>query len=381
MRQFNFMSRLLAAQPGESPFISLYLDTGANETGKKDFPVFLKKQLNDHAAVIDPESPKYASFAIDRERIEEFVGSVDPSTRGMAIFARSGEEDFFETFEFSVPFSENRFYMFGRPFVFPLVRLIDQNPTFAVVSADTNAAHIYVFKRAERIRREDIQNTKTNRSEVGGWSQMRYQRHIENFHQQHAKEVVEELDKIVRTDRIDRVILAGDEAVIVPLLRAEMSDELQKTVIGSLPLNINTPEHEVFEAARDILAKHEEENDRERITYLNEVNYDEGVGVTGFPETLSALFNGQVQELYLTADPDEIDYRNDDVKLVLREYAPGIDDTVPEANQKELLIDELIRQAASSADRIRFVSDPHLLKTAGGVGAILRYQTKGASSS
>ena len=110
------------------------------------------------------------------------------------------------------------------------------------------------------------------------------------------------------------------------------------------------------------------------------MNYDDGVGVTGFEKTLAALFNGQVQEVYLSADPDDIVYRTDDVKAVLKSYAPGMDESVPETSQKELLLDEIIRQAALSADRIRFVKDPHLLKTVGGIGAILRYQTKGASN-
>ena len=381
MRQFNFLSKLLDQQPSDFPFVSIYLNTEVNETGKKDFHVFLKKQLSDHAAVLDPDSEKFKSFEADSEKIREFTESLDASTRGVAIFARSGDGDFFRTFEFAAPFPENNFYVFDRPFIFPLVRLMDQNPTFAVVSADTNSANIYVFRRAETIRHEEIQNTKTNRSEVGGWSQMRYQRHIENFHQQHAKEVIEELGKIIRTDRIEHVVLTGDEAVIIPLLRDEMSEELTKKVVATLPLNVNTPDHEIYEAAREAVMKHDAETDRERVEYLNEVNYDEGVGVTGFAETLSALYNGQVQELFLSADVGEIAFRNDDVKLVLTEYAPGLDETLPPTDQEELLIDELVRQAATSADSIRFLEDPHLLKTAGGVGAILRYQTKGASSS
>ena len=48
-------------------------------------------------------------------------------------------------------------------------------PPFAVVAADTNEAHIYVFKRGKTIEQEDIANIKTNRTLVGGWSQMRYQ--------------------------------------------------------------------------------------------------------------------------------------------------------------------------------------------------------------
>lgn len=379
MRQFNFFSRLLDVQPANAPFISLYLNTEPNETGKKDFDVFLKKELHDHLAVMDPGSDKRTSFENDAAKISEFVDSLEPSVRGVAVFACSGANDFFKPFEFEIPFTENRLYLFDRPHISPLVRLIDRNPTFAVVSADTNSAKIFVIKHSETIKREEIQNTKTNRTEVGGWSQMRYQRHIDNFHAQHAKEVVEELEKIVRTDGVDRVVLAGDQAVIIPLLREAMSKELSERVVDSLPLNVDTPEHELSDLAQAAVEKFELAADKEQIDHLFEVNYEDGVGVTGVEKTLAALLNGQVQELYLSADPDDIAYRTEDVKLLLHNYAPVLDEELLDTRDKELFVDELIKLAASSVERIRFIEDPHLLKSVGGVGAILRYQVKGVS--
>src|SRR5688500_10371177 len=141
MRQFNFLSKVLDAQSGTEPYISLYLNTGPNETGKKEFDVFLKKQLSDHMAVLEQGSAKRDAFQADAEKINEFVESLDPSVRGVAIFAGSGNNDFFQTYEFSVPFEENQFHVLERPFIFPLVRLIDQHPMFATVAADTNSAH------------------------------------------------------------------------------------------------------------------------------------------------------------------------------------------------------------------------------------------------
>jgi len=379
MRQFNFLTKLLNVQPSSFPFISLYLNTEPNETGKKDFDVFLKKQLADHIAVLDKGSDERASLEKDAEKISSFVDSLDPAVRGSAIFACSGSNDFFETFKFQIPFAENRFYRFDRPHILPLVRLMDQNPPFAVVCADTNSAHIFLMKRAETVVQEEIQNTKTNRTEVGGWSQMRYQRHIENFHQQHAKEVIEELDKLVRGERIERIVLGGDQAVIIPLLRGEMPKELSEKVVDSLAINVNTPEHEISEAARAAVEKYEASRDKENIDHLFEVNYDDGVGVTGVEKTLTALLNGQVQELYLSADPDDVAYRAEDIRVVIKNY-PDIEEGRFETRDKELLIDEMIKLAAGSAERIRFIEDPHLLKAVGGAGAILRYQTKGASN-
>lgn len=381
MRSFNILTPLLDVRSNsEGSFLSIYLNTEPNQNGKKDFDVFLKKQINDHLAVLDEKSAKRASLEKDAEKIRQYVDSLDPATRSAAIFACSAENEFFKPFEFATPIEENKFFVFDRPFVYPLVRLIDQNPTFAIVAADTNSANILVVKQSTTVRREEIENVKTNRTEVGGWSQARYQRHVENFHQQHAKEVVEELGKITSRDRIDRIVLVGDEAVIIPLLRAELSDELNEKIVGTLSMNVNTPEHELIEAARDAVGQHDALRDKEKIDYVFEVNYDGGVGVTGFEKTLSALYNGQVQELYLSADPDDIVYRREDVKLLLKQYAPGLDGDMPEASERETLIDELIKQAATSAERIRLIEDPHLLKKAGGVGAVLRYQVKGVSN-
>jgi predicted RNase H-like nuclease (RuvC/YqgF family) len=45
------------------------------------------------------------------------------------------------------------------------------------------------------VKEHEINNVKTHATSQGGWSQARYQRHIVNFDQQHAKEVVDMLDR------------------------------------------------------------------------------------------------------------------------------------------------------------------------------------------
>jgi peptide chain release factor subunit 1 len=367
-------------EPAGFPFLSVYLNTEPNETGKRDFEVFLRKQLKDHGAVLQSGSSEAESYQADVEKINAFVEGLDPSTRGVAIFACSGSDGFFERFEFEVPFEENSFTVGEKPDVLPIVKLVSKYPPFAVVAADTNEAHIYVFKRGKTIGQEDIQNIKTNSTLVGGWSQMRYQRHIDNFHQQHAKEVIEEVAKLVREDRIDRVILSGDESVIIPILKAEIPKEFEDKIAGTMSLNVKSPVHEVFEAASKVIEEHDAELEQQEIGRLLEQNYDDGIGVVGAEDTLKALFNGQVQQLFITANPDDINYSRNEVRSVLRAYEPGEDGDLPDPSEKTEVINEFIRRAAASSDSIRFVSDPSLLKTHGGVGAILRYQAKGVSN-
>jgi peptide chain release factor subunit 1 len=379
MNRFNFLSRLLNFEPANGPFTSVYLDTGANETGKKDFDVFLKKQISEWLDTFEKDAPERQKFENDCDTIRKYLADLEPAVQGVAVFACSAA-GLFRTFEFHIPFEQNFFFVFDRPHLYPLIKLVSQNRRFVIAQADTNSAHVYLVRRGEIIERDDIQNVKTNRTEVGGWSQMRFQRHIENFHKQHAKEVVAELDKIVRDERIEMVVLAGDETVIIPLLRDEMSKELEDKVVGVLPLNVHTPEHEVLEEAQKLVNRHDTLKDMEKLKLLEEQNYEGGRGVTSVGRVLTALLNGQVQELYIAADFGTIDYDVSEVNRILKDYSPGVDEALPGAKRAGLVIDELLKLAAGSAEDIRFIEDENLLKAAGGVGALLRYQAKGVTN-
>lgn len=381
MKNKKLLQNLAEFESTDFPFISVYLNTEPNENGKHIFDVFLKKQISEHADKYELRTKERESFDRDAELIDKYLEDLRPSVRGVAIFACSGANGFFKPIEFDVPFEENNFFVFDKPHIYPLIRLFDQNPVYAVVLADTNAAHIYEFGRGQVLEKEDIENTKTNRTEVGGWSQMRFQRHIENFHLHHAKEVAEELAKIVRDEQINEIVLAGDETVIIPLLREQMPQELDKKIVGVLRLNVNTPEHELLDEAEKAIRRHDTLQDKEKIDRLFEENYDGGLAVVGVEKTLAALSNGQVQELFLSADFDKIKYNKNNVEEVLENYAPGEDTQPPSVKNSGMIVDELIRKGLNSADNIRFIEDENLLKNAGGVGALLRYRMESSAAS
>jgi peptide subunit release factor 1 (eRF1) len=145
-------------------------------------------------------------------------------------------------------------------------------------------------------------------------------------------------------------------------------------------MNVHTPPHELLEAAQREIHFDDTLEDKKKIDFLFDQNYDGGVGVIGAEKTLAALLNGQVRELYINADFDSIVYDSGEMLMVLSDYAPGTDEGLPSASLRGMIIDELIKQATLSADEIRFIEDKNLLKEAGGIGALLRYQAKGVSN-
>ena len=212
-----------------------------------------------------------------------------------------------------------------------------------------------------------------NRTEAGGWSQMRYQRHVDNLYLHHAKDVIEALDRIVREEAIENVILAGDE-VIIPLLREQMPPALAKKTEDTMRLDIRTPEHEIMERTLETFRVRDAVIDMERVAELKDAVRGTNLGVAGAADTLAALLNGQVDELFLTAGMSEIENEPEEVGAVLKAYAPGKEGETPDSSRRRIVVDELIRRAKETGARIHFVEDASLLAAMGGVGATLRYR-------
>src|SRR3712207_2751189 len=185
---------------------------------------------------------------------------------------------------------------------------MDQYPRYAVLVADTNRARLFVFGRGKTLQSDEITNVKTRGAKVGGWSQMRYQRHLENYHLQHAKEVADQLERVVREDNVQHIILAGDE-VIIPLLKAEFPKAVEEKVVDVLSLDINAPEHEILEASLETMREHDAQTDAEKVQRLFDEYRAGGLAVVGSQDTLEALSMGQVEELIITARQQNIEDR------------------------------------------------------------------------
>lgn len=370
----HFVERLAAFDSQDFPVVSLYLNAQANERGRHNFDAFVRKELSERAKTFEPDTRQRESFDEDLVRINRYLEQeIQPPTQSIAIFACFGANNFFESVQLEAPIEKNRIFVYDRPHLYPLARLLDQYPRYAVLLADTNAAKIFVFALGEAVKRKELQNVKTNRTQVGGWSQMRFQRHIENYHLHHAKEVIDNLERIVRDERIEHVMLAGNEETIIPLLREQMSKELLEKVVDVLSLGINTPEHELLEETLIAYRRHNSLSDMEKVEHLIGEYRGDGLAVAGVPQTLAALSNGQVEELLITASPANIQFDKSEVEKVLALYGSDIENA--ELLEPRAIADELVRRANQlSSARVTFIEDDRVLKNVGGVGALLRYR-------
>jgi peptide chain release factor subunit 1 len=345
------LDRLARREPVSSPVLSLYLNAQPDNRGKDNYAPFLRKELHGRMEQLEPRSPERDSFEKDVERIERYLAEeVRPSANGIAIFACSSD-DLFEPLQLDAPIPEHRFTVGDRPHLYPLARIVDRYPRHAVLLSDTNHARIFVFGRGRTIEREEVSSGKVSRTDVGGWSQMRYQRHVEDHYLHHAKDVVEALGRIVAEDRAEYVFLCGDD-VIVPLLREQLPKELEKKVIGVLRLDMRASETEAMEAAGKALAAHEATAERERVERLAGEWRAGRLAAAGRRDVSRALKNGQVEELVISTAFAESG-----------ENGSGISPA-----------DDLVQRALATGARVHVIEDPELLAEMNGVAAVLRYK-------
>jgi peptide chain release factor subunit 1 len=356
------LDELAAFEPGPYPVISLYLNLQPGEQGRDQFHAFVRNDLAARIKTYPAAGPEQESLDRDAEAIREYLATIDPTANGLALFASSGA-GLFQAIQLAAPIPRHAVYLSDHPHLYPLAHLLDQYPRYAVLIADTQTARLVVIAGNQIERTESVDGPKTKRHKAGGWSQTRFQRHVDQFRAQHAKEVVEVLTRTVRDEQIRCVIIGGDE-VIVPLLREHLPKDVAERVIDVVPMDIRAPERLVLERALEITTRKDGETDRERVAALLDAYRSSGLGAVGVEGVRHALELGQVDELVIAASP-----------AAIRVSPPSGSDDGPsvERSAEERIADELISKARQTGATLRFIEDAGLLEPLGGVGAFLRF--------
>lgn len=369
----GLIERLSAWEPSGFPVISLYLNTQADQHGRDNYQAFVRKELKAQSKTFAANSSEGESFEKDAVRIQQYLeDELNPGANGAVIFACAGA-DLFEAVQLEAPIDEHRLYVYNQPHLYQLAKLKDEFPRYAAVIADTNLARIFAFGLGTVVSKEEVKGTKTKSVKVGGWSQQRYRRHVENYHLQHVKEIVETLERVVAAENARYVIVAGDD-VIVPKLRDQLPQALQDKIVDVLKLDVNAAETEILTATLDSMREQDAKEDAEKVARMFEQYRAGGLAVAGVRNTLLALDMGQVDELLVSAALEQFHPEEEEVEAPLAMTAGGGLAATEPPTKTVMLPDELVTKAAQTSAGVSFIQDAALLESVGGVAAFLRYR-------
>jgi peptide chain release factor subunit 1 len=376
------LDRLAAFEPMPYPVVSLYLNTQPGQTGRDQFQSFVRAEFKSRSGTYPPGSPDRDSLDNDLERIATYLDTeLEPSANGVAIFACSAGE-LFEAVQLTAPIEQHWLYIGDAPHLYPLSRIDSQYPRYAAVVADTNNTRILVFSTGELVTQQNVKGVKTRRTSQGGWSQARFQRHVENFHVLHVKEVVDALERIVQQEGIESIVIVADD-VVTPLLRDQMPKHLGDKIVDHLKLDAHATLKQLFEATLEAMRRRDQRTDREKVAAAIGEFRSGALGVVGPDRTLDALVKGQVDELLITASLSALDpvnekavagIANDSTLLEPAVETEAAGEAAKADPQVVRLADELVTRATQTGARVTFIEDPSLLADHGGIAALLRFR-------
>jgi peptide subunit release factor 1 (eRF1) len=375
------LDRLAKFEPVPYPVVSLYLNTQPNEQGRDQFQTFIRQEFKSRSQTYPPGSPDRVSLDKDLERIASYLeNDLQPSANGVAVFACDAA-GLFETVQLNAPIDQHWLYIGDTPHLYPLARVESRFPRYAAVVADTNTARIMVFATGELKSQAEVKNEKTRRTSQGGWSQARFQRNISNQHQQHVKEVVDALDRIVTQEGIEQILTVGDE-VVLPILRDQLPKHLADKVVDHLKIDSKAPVDEILAATVEAIGRLNQQSDKDKVEAAIGGHRGGNLGVVGPEATLEALIKGQVDELLLSGtiaslknvSPRAAAMANDSTLMDPAVETAAGGEAAQADPQVVRLADELVTRATNTSAKVTIIEDPELLQPHGGVAALLRFR-------
>lgn len=347
----RLMRRLAEIDSADAPVLSIYLDVrpGAHGEAPARRPqlVVMRDRLREVADTYLPHSPERESLDADARRVAAMVADAEfDGVDGLAVFACQAA-GLWEEVRAPIPF-ETQISAGPTADLFQLARLLEEAEASVVALVDSNTCRLFATRRGALVERRgrDEAPDEHRRHDQGGWSQARYQRHIDTQDKRFAHEAAEAVERLVDQVNAKHVVLAGDEPSVA-VLRVELPPRIAALVAQAEHIGMRATSREVADDVEPVLAALREADDADAADRVVAGVRAGELGVAGNDAVATALEKGQVHELVLDRS----------------------------ATIDEALRADLVRQATLTSADVVVVDGHQGLLRLGGVGATLRYRT------
>jgi peptide chain release factor subunit 1 len=262
--------------------------------------------------------------------------------------------------------------MVGRTFYLaPLVPLIGRGEGVLVAFVGRERGDLYQLRDG---RLEEVQerfDEQPGRHDQGGWSQARYQRHIEKLVQDHLRDVAELLDRQVRQQREAGLVVVCIEETR-PELEEALSKEARNAVIGWTAAEAHAGPAELLQAAKPLMERRRAEQESALAERWREEAGRNGRAAAGWAQTLEAASDGRVELLLFQEGADRRAWECPACgRLAAEAGSCPLDGTPLEESPHGL--DLAMRQTLAHGGTVRVLRERRDLDPVEGIGALLRY--------
>ncbi len=366
------LNELLALEDQKALFLSVYLNTSVNAEGQRNFPVFLRKKISLLAKLQEHGRENSArEFRQNVQLVEAYLrDDLMSDTRGVVIFC-SVARDYFKALQLSVPVP-NKFSVSTSPNLGILIELAEDNQHYCLAILDQHSGKILSFYLFDlHGEAELVDDTVPGRTKVGGWSQMRYQRHRRALIDHFMKEFAVNLEDYVRREGPDSIILLGTDSNLARFQRHLTADVRDRIVLTrSVPAHAD--DQELISQVSEYIKEAKSAAQKKAVDQLYDRLCQDHLAVVGLDDTLFNLQMGKLERLFISPQLKSSGFRCTNCQFIFSSsvdtclYCQGSVEPIELRNRIEKL-------AEHHEVPIDVVQTRSFLDSLEGVGGFLRY--------
>src|SRR6266576_3755379 len=290
-------------------------------------------------------------------------------SQGLAVFA-AGLDNFWRTLPLPQPVRDSAkvgcdFYLA------PLVPLVSRGDGTIVAVVGREQGQLYRLRAGRLEEIAEHYDEQPGQHDQGGWSQSRYQRHIEKLVQEHLKGLAQELDRSKRQLQSPKVVLVCSEE-----MRSEFKDalsaEVRAALVGWAPAQAQAGPAEILQAVTPVLEEAESKDEAEVIERWREEAGRNARAASGWEQTLEAASDARVELLLFQEGADRPAFRCPACgRAEVSEGSCPLDGTRLEPTDAGL--DLAVHQTLAHGGAVWAIRHHQDLAPAEGIGALLRF--------
>jgi len=361
----------------EGRTLSVYLETDQSRQANlnRGFVVALAENLRrvERQATGDRLRDR---FRADAGRVMDAAERCVPHGRSLVCFCDSGSGFFFER-ELAIPM-RTQVRWEQKPWVRPLVELLDDYERYAAVVVDKQEARLFTVWLGEIEEHREMFSERRKRFKQTArdnvMSQPSLQRRDDEHVNLHLKSVADALDSLASERAFDRLVLGGSHELL-KALQSHFPKRLQELVASETPLPIEATEHDVLQTTMEVAEKAERAVEADTVARLITAAAKGSQAVLGLEGTLESMRLGRIMQLVYA---DNYTRPGHECSKCASLFSETVDACVycggrvtPVEDVVSSLVDRVVESGGDAecvhgeaADRLR----PH-----GSVGALLRY--------
>lgn len=312
-----------------------------------------------------------AALKADFERIATwFDDDFDrDGSQGLAVFA-AGLDNVWRTLALPEPVRDSA--KVGRDFYLsPLVPLVSRGDGTIVAVVGREQGQLYRLRAARLEEIAEHRDETPGQHDQGGWSQGRYQRHIEKLVHEHLKGLAQELDRSKRQLQSPKIVLVCSEEMRSEFTET-LSAEVRASLVGWTPADAHAGPAEILEAVSPVLEEAETREEAEVIERWREEAGRNARAASGWEQSLEAASDARVELLLFQEGTDQPAFRCAACgRAAVSDGSCPLDGTRLEATDAGL--DLAVHQTLAHGGAVWAIRHHDDLAPVEGIGALLRF--------